>query len=140
MLFSAFYCTYIIIDDIKENQYGRISTYPRIASIAESVSEGYSLIWFQPILSKNDNFDESIREWRKSSLEAYLQYILKRAENVDFKVISEFADTYRYEKSIVLYPVENELNMDTKRDFEDNAELHGFILFEDVGGIKVYIN
>lgn len=139
MFICAFYCSTLIIDYIKGNQKARIDTYPQINSIAKLVSEGYTMLWFQPNFSANDNYNV-INLDRKGYLEIYLEFILKSPQNIDFNIISSFDEVIIGNKTVILYPSENGLSEEINEKFENNIELNRFTLYNNIGGVKIFKN
>lgn len=135
MLISAMYCTNLIVNDIKENQHARSTTLPILNSISELISEGYRLYWYQPRLNI-DFYD--IRKDKQSYLEIYLRYILKERSEVKTIIISTFKDLPLKENYLVLNPIENESNSDSKKEFEDFITQNKFKLFQIIHGVKIY--
>jgi hypothetical protein len=135
MLISAMYCTNLIVNDIQENQHARLTTLPILNSISELISEGYSLYWYQPELNI-DFYD--IRDDKQSNLEVYLRYISKERSEVKTIEISTFKDLPLNENFLVLNPIENESNSQSKKVLEDFITKNKYKLFQIIHGVKIY--
>lgn len=83
---SVFICISLLliiprtIDQIRENQYARITIYPQMTTICQYIKNGYSIFWYRPQNIQEDQISTHlvINNWRKSTLEIYLNYITKK--------------------------------------------------------------
>lgn len=133
MSISALYCSLLTMNHIKENQKERINTYPRLESIANLVSQGYSLVFFRPVLSEDNKFDYMMRDYRIGILKDYLKYIMKRPDNIEIRTIETIEYLILDDKTILLYPIENDLNIHAKIDFEKYVKQNNLTFYNNVG-------
>ena len=105
----AFFALFYLVKaptQITDNQQIRITTYPIVKQIADYVPEGYQLIWYENN-PKDSSYNSILLEWKRASLQTYIAYILKdeKFELVKTNSILKIVNS----KTLVLYPVENDL-------------------------------
>lgn len=141
MLMGAVYCSFSAANHIRANQTARINTHSNINLISESMSDGYSVSSYSPSLKQfsNGEYKETSRNFRIGSVEAYLQYFNKFP---DFKIINIDSSTSKeyLQKTILLYPPENDVSNDMKKIFDEFTKAFGYKYVGDFGGIRVYKN
>jgi hypothetical protein len=139
ILAGSAYSLAITISDIKENQERRLNTTIQINELAKSVKDGYSLVWYQSALDGSYKHYQTVRDWKKNTLESYLQYAFKSPEHVELPAILSTDDLGKRHKTIVLYSSENEFNKGETDAFLNMLSQKGISLIFNSNGIKSYL-
>lgn len=116
LIFSSFYAIKIPAI-IVENQDTRKNTYSKISIIANCIPNGYQLIWYKADSLNNNSWDNILQDWKKTSLEAYVAFIVK---DKNFR-LTELNNLQNIQNKnlLILYPSENNsINPSTKLNFE----------------------
>lgn len=95
-----------IVPAIKENQNKRLTEYNTIEKIADYANNGYTLLWYE-VKSSEKSPDIVYREWDKTLLNGYINYILKN-KPYKFKIINSLANK-NDEHSLLIYSSTNDL-------------------------------
>ena len=132
----ALFSSVKLADYIKTNQAERISTYPKIVRLAELSKEGYQIIWYQPKLSSSDLFNIQLRDYKKESLEGYLNYVFNDASCFKMNIMTDIKTEKL--RMIVLYPEENIANVRENLEFKKSIEQNNGHQLTDIKGIQVY--
>jgi len=116
MAFFALFYLVKLPTIIRDNQQKRKDTYPTIEHIANYVPAGYQLVWYEAKSSEKHFWNNELRDWKKSSLQAYLAYILKD-EKFKFVTVNSLLESKNH-KSLILYPLENDfINNESTNQF-----------------------
>jgi len=116
MAFFALFYPVKLPTIIRDNQQKRKDTYPTIEHIANYVPAGYQLVWYEAKSSEKHFWNNELRDWKKSSLQAYLAYILKD-EKFKFVTVNSLLESKNH-KSLILYPLENDfINNESTNQF-----------------------
>lgn len=140
MAVPAIYCSFLILDDIRENQQNRIHNFPSICSIAERSKAGYNLKWVEPLTIQGEGeFQMKMTKWKRKNLDRYMDYLLDAGSYPGMEVIHDLNKLGRGE-NILLYPSENEFFPASNQEFLRFMNENGYSLITEVGGIKAYSN
>lgn len=137
-MIASIYTSSKVVDDIQLNQHGRVNFPENISKISSLIEQGYSPLWVQPEL--NSDFNTSIRQWRKGSLEAYLNYLITPKKIPSISIVESFEEVNFKKNTILFFPIENN-ESDFNEGVLDSFRIqNNFTFLTEVGGIKSYVN
>jgi hypothetical protein len=137
-MLASIYTSSKVVDDIQKNQQGRANFPIYISQISGLIEQGYSPLWVQPEL--NNDFNISIRQWRKESLETYLNYLITPEKISSFTIIESPLEVNVKKKTILFFPLENIESDFNELKIDSFSKQNNFTLLTEIGGIKSYIN
>jgi len=140
MLVCSLYCSYLIIDDIKASQQTRLTTYPKVLSVAKLVSNGYEISWLAPSTPEGDPYSQMIAQWKMGCFHAYLNYIIYKSSGKEIDKISYIKNIESKEKNLIIFPEEYRSITDKIELYNSANQKNTYSFFNDVGGIIVYKN
>lgn len=78
LLAMAFLCLFYAVKIskvIQDSQNGRLTTYAKVEALVNDYKAGYELVWQE--CTEEIEYEQILCEWRRASLQAYVNYILK---------------------------------------------------------------
>lgn len=124
----AFY-TFKLPGYIQSSQNARITTYPKMEKIAMQIQSGYEPIWISPQNNSDvDEWDYILFDWKRTSVDSYLAYILR-----DKELKSSLIDGIdEVDKPAMIFITE--YNHDVNPQVSDN-----YTKIEQIMGIDVFV-
>lgn len=136
MCFNTIYCSYTIIPEIESNQRMRVTTIPKIKAISSLYNEGHELVWIQPVIY--NQHAKSIREWRKNTLQAFLEFIIDNNEKTLTVIDPSRCKLELSNRMLIFNPIENKMNKDLNDKLEKLLIVNEFYPYDNIGDIIIY--
>jgi hypothetical protein len=140
MLVSSLYCSFLIIDDIKNSQVARKTTYPKLNAIVDIKEASHEIFWFTPQINEMDPNSSMIARWKMDCFNTYLGYIIFKRSGKDPPEVSHIVDIIPSGKNLIMFPEEYHAVHERINIHNTSNPDNSYTIFTEVGGIVIYIN
>jgi hypothetical protein len=112
---------------------------PYITDLLSEHNNGKEFIWYESDNRLTDNtFYIAVRNWRKYTENAFLNY-LNKSENIDFFVVTNSMEHTSMDRNILLfYPVDNDQYQPIPDNIATILQDNNFLLYKDSYGVLIY--
>jgi hypothetical protein len=124
------------VHDVKGVIEKRQEFIPYIRDLAKEYNGGKTFIWYESDNAvTNNTFYKAVRSWRKSTENAFLNYVNKSGK--EYFIVSQMIESL--DKNIVFfYPEDNDQGQPMPDSLIEILKKNNFILYKDSHGILIY--